>query len=64
LDDIDSEARQLRMVQTQPVPFPPEPFRSIAIALTRWSLDQEDRNNGRRNLWLRLLDALKLGFDS
>ena len=64
LDDIDSEARQLRMVQTQPVPFPPEPFRSIAIALTRWSLDQEDRDNGGRNLWLRLLDSLKLGFDS
>ena len=64
LDDIDSEARRLKMVRTQPVPFPPEPFRSIAIAITRWSLAREDRDNGRRNLWLRLLDALKLGFES
>jgi glycine/D-amino acid oxidase-like deaminating enzyme len=64
LDDIDSEARSLRMVQTQPVPFPPEPFRSAAIGLTRWSLQRADANEGRRNLWLRLLDWLKLGFDS
>ncbi|MEY4322475.1 MAG: hypothetical protein RL410_256, partial [Actinomycetota bacterium] len=63
-DDIDSEARSLRMVQTQPVPFPPEPFRSAAIGLTRWSLQRADANEGRRNLWLRLLDWLKLGFDS
>jgi hypothetical protein len=39
-------------------------LRSPVINFTRWSLDQADRNRGRRNLWLKLLDALGLGFDS
>ena len=52
------------MVRTKPLPFPPEPIRSIAIAVTRWSLDRSDRNGGKRNLWLKLLDKLGLGFDS
>ena len=52
------------MVRTQPTPFPPEPFRSIGINLTRWSMDQADRNQGRENLWLRAMDWLGLGFDS
>jgi hypothetical protein len=34
------------------------------VQLTRWSLDRADRNQGRRNLWLRALDATGLGFDS
>jgi hypothetical protein len=34
------------------------------IQATRWSLAQADRQQGRRNLWLRSLDALGLGFDS
>ena len=35
-----------------------------SINLTRWSLARADRNEGRRNLWLRTLDRLGLGFDS
>lgn len=54
----------LQMVGRKPVPFPPEPARSAAINLTRWSLDRADSNSGRRNPWLRTLDALHLGFDS
>jgi hypothetical protein len=38
--------------------------RSAVIDLTTWSLDRADRNDGRRNLWLRTLDRLGLGFDS
>ena len=34
------------------------------IQLTRWSLARADENEGRRNLWLRALDRLGLGFDS
>jgi hypothetical protein len=34
------------------------------VQLTRWSLAAADRNAGRRNLWLRSLDRLGLGFDS
>ena len=54
----------LTMVRGRPVPFPPEPVRSGVIQLTRWSIARADRNGGRRNLWLRTLDRLGLGFDS
>ena len=47
-----------------PLPFPPEPLASIGIQATRWSLDRADHSAGRRNLLLRTLDALGLGFDS
>ncbi|GAA2479466.1 NAD(P)/FAD-dependent oxidoreductase [Winogradskya humida] len=54
----------LQLVRTKPVPFPPEPVRSGVIQLTRWSIAQADRHDGRRNLWLRTLDKVGLGFDS
>ncbi len=59
-----TERTALAMVRTKPMPFPPEPLRSPAVALTRWSLDRADNREGRRNLWLRTLDRLGLGFDS
>lgn len=60
----ETERTRLRMVRTKPVPFPPEPVRSSAVGLTRWSLDRADNSGGRRNMWLRTLDRLGLGFDS
>ncbi|WP_426571147.1 NAD(P)/FAD-dependent oxidoreductase [Aquihabitans sp. McL0605] len=59
-----TERTRTRMVRTTPVPFPPEPLAWAGITATRWSLAQADRNQGRRNLWLRTLDRLGLGFDS
>jgi len=64
LDGKSTDRTALKMVKTKPVPFPPEPFRSMVIDLTRKSLEQADDHQGRRNLWLRLLDGLGLGFDS
>ena len=64
LDGADTERTRLRMVRERPLPFPPEPVRSIGINLTRWSLASADRHGGRRNLWLRTLDRAGLGFDS
>jgi glycine/D-amino acid oxidase-like deaminating enzyme len=64
LDNCKTERTALEMVRTKPLPFPPEPFRSIGINLSRWSMGQSDRNQGRQNLWLRLMDWLGLGFDS
>ncbi len=58
-----SAATETRFVRSKPLPFPPEPFKFAGIQATRWSLDREDRT-GRRNLWLRSLDRLGLGFDS
>lgn len=60
----ETERTRLEMVRTKPIPFPPEPFRSPAVALTRWSLDRADNSGGRRNVWLRTLDRMGLGFDS
>jgi len=34
------------------------------VQATRWSLARADQQAGRRNLWLRALDAAGLGFDS
>ncbi len=59
-----TERTSLRMVRSRPVPFPPEPVRSAVIQLTRASLARADRHQGRRNIWLRTLDRLGLGFDS
>jgi hypothetical protein len=59
-----NERTRLEMVRTKPMPFPPEPLRSPIIKLTQHSLNQADHNQGRRNLWLRTLDWLGLGFDS
>jgi glycine/D-amino acid oxidase-like deaminating enzyme len=59
-----TERTELEMVRKKPLPFPPEPVRWAGIELTRWSLDRADHNGGRRNLWLRTLDRLGLGFDS
>jgi len=64
LDNKKTKRTALEFVRTKPIPFPPEPFRSIGINISRWSLDQADRNQGRENLWLRAMDWLGLGFNS
>lgn len=60
----DSDLLRLRFVRTWPVPFPPEPLRSIAVNAVRAELERADRNEGRRGLLLRALDALGIGFES
>ena len=64
LDGRPTERTELEMVRKRPLPFPPEPLASIGIQATRWSLDRADHFAGRRNVLLRTLDALGLGFDS
>jgi glycine/D-amino acid oxidase-like deaminating enzyme len=64
LDGRPTPRTELEMVRRRPLPFPPEPFASIGIQATRWSLDRADHSAGQRNIFLRTLDALGLGFDS
>ena len=64
LERRDNERTRLRMVRERPLPFPPEPAAAIGINATRWSLDRADHEQGRRNMLLKTLDALGLGFDS
>jgi glycine/D-amino acid oxidase-like deaminating enzyme len=58
-----TERTRLEMVREKPLPFPPEPLAWAGIQITTRSLARHDRT-GRRNLWLRTLDRLGLGFDS
>jgi glycine/D-amino acid oxidase-like deaminating enzyme len=60
----DNERTRLEMVRRKPLPFPPEPLRWAAIQLTRHSIARADASEGRRDIWLRTLDRLGLGFDS
>jgi hypothetical protein len=60
----DEDRLRLRLVQSSPIPFPPEPLRSLAVNVVRHELDRADRNEGRRSVVLRTLDALGIGFDS
>lgn len=64
VDGRDTDATRSRYVRRKPVPFPPEPLRDAVIQLTRNRLAAADRRDGKRGVWLGLLDRLGLGFDS
>jgi glycine/D-amino acid oxidase-like deaminating enzyme len=59
-----TERTSLKMVRSRPLPFPPEPLAYLAIQATRLSLARADKNQGKRNSWLRLLDRIGVGYDS
>jgi glycine/D-amino acid oxidase-like deaminating enzyme len=59
-----TERTELKMVRERPIPFPPEPAAAVGVAATRWAMDRADHNEGRRNLLLKTLDAVGMGFDS
>ena len=64
LDGTPTPRTELEMVRKRPLPFPPEPVASVGIQATRWSLNHADHSAGRRNVLLKTLDKLGLGFDS
>ncbi|WP_030330984.1 NAD(P)/FAD-dependent oxidoreductase [Streptomyces sp. NRRL B-1381] len=64
LSGEETERTRLEMVRSKPMPFPPEPLAWAGIEITRRSLAHADDNGGRRNLWLKTMDKLGLGFDS
>ncbi len=64
LDGLSTERTRLSMVRKKPWPFPPEPLRWLFIRVTQAAIRSADQHDGHRNLWLRLLDYLGLGFDS
>ena len=61
--DEANERTSLGMVRRRPLPFPPEPLRSLTIAMTKRALERED-TTGRRGLLLRSLDRIGVGFDT
>jgi hypothetical protein len=64
VDGLETARTQLSLVRKKPVRFPPEPFRSAGVWVTRRALARADRRAGARGPWLKLLDAVGLGFDS
>ncbi len=64
LGGVPTERTELELVRKKPLPFPPEPVRWAGIALTQWSLARADARSGRRNLWLKAMDATGMGIDS
>ncbi|MGX1694643.1 NAD(P)/FAD-dependent oxidoreductase [Microbacterium keratanolyticum] len=64
LEGLKTERTENEMVRSRPIPFPPEPAASIGVNLVRASMDRADHNNGKRNLLLKALDAVGMGFDS
>ncbi len=64
LSGEETERTATKLVRTKPLPFPPEPFAYAGVQITRASIARADRNEGKRDLWLRTLDRLGLGFDS
>lgn len=57
-----SDILNMQFVRKWTLPWVPEPFRWIGVRLTQRALIKADRNNGKRGLWLKLLDAFNLGF--
>lgn len=64
VDGRDTERTRLKMVRSKPIPFPPEPIRWLGISITRHEMARSERHGGKRGPWLRIMDALGLGFDS
>jgi glycine/D-amino acid oxidase-like deaminating enzyme len=64
VDGTTSEYTDLEMVRTQPMAFPPEPFRYAGIQMTRKAIARSDAREGRRGMWLKALDRFGVGFDS
>ncbi|MBU4464505.1 MAG: FAD-binding oxidoreductase [Actinobacteria bacterium] len=64
LDGEKTERTELQMVRERPLPFPPEPAASVGVNMVRWAMDRADHNEGNRNLLLKTLDAVGMGFDS
>ena len=59
-----TERTELKMVRRKPLPFPPEPLRWTGVQLTRKAIQRTDRRDGKRGLWLSVLDRFGVGFDS
>ncbi len=59
----EGETLSLRFIRRMPLPWPPEPLRWLGVHITQRALARVDET-GRRGLWLRMLDAAGVGFDS
>ncbi len=64
LSGLDTELTRLSMVRTKPFPIPPEPIAYPAIQVTRAAVARSDEREGRDGPLLKLMSALRIGFDT
>ncbi|MBF4550915.1 NAD(P)/FAD-dependent oxidoreductase [Pseudoclavibacter sp. VKM Ac-2888] len=64
LSGEETERTRMDFVKKKPLPFPPEPFASFGAKVSLAEMARADRNEGKRGLWLKTMDAVGLGFDS
>ena len=64
LSGSSTELTELEMVRKMPKPFPPEPAAWLGVQMMTKALVKADENEGRRGPFLKVMDALKMGFDS
>ncbi len=57
-----SDVLEMQFVKKKALNWPAEPFRGVGVTLSRRGMMKADENNGKRGLWLRLMDRLNLGF--
>jgi glycine/D-amino acid oxidase-like deaminating enzyme len=57
-----SDVIKMKFVTKGAIPWAPEPFRWFGVKFTQAALKAADRNEGKRGLWLKILDKLGLGF--
>ncbi|BCW45010.1 FAD-dependent oxidoreductase [Arthrobacter sp. StoSoilB5] len=55
---------ELQLVKKKPIPFPPEPIAWLGVRLMTAAMVKADRNRGKRGPFLRVMDAIGMGFDS
>jgi glycine/D-amino acid oxidase-like deaminating enzyme len=61
--DRENPLFDLKLVRRRPLPYPPEPFRSLAVGMVTRALRHVDAG-GRPGPLLRLLDAMGIGLSS
>ncbi|MBK9772607.1 MAG: hypothetical protein IPP57_17630 [Candidatus Obscuribacter sp.] len=59
----NSELLNLKMVKEKPMPYPPEPLRSLSVGMVTGALRKVDQGQNPGVL-LKLLDAFGIGFSS
>ena len=64
LSGSDTELTRLSMVRTKPFPIPPEPIAYPAIQMTRAAVARSDEREGRDGPLLKLMSAMRIGFDT
>ena len=60
----EADVLRMRFVRTKPWPIPPEPLRSVGVAVLQREYARADEHEGHKSRFLRTLESMGIGFDS